>query len=196
MLEDQLLFAVANGFTERVALLLAHGVDPLGRGTSHPALGGLGAVEIAAADRHLEIVELLVGAGAPRPVFDPVDQLLGALLAGDRGATETLLATRPTLVREALRRVPARIVRAAELGRLEAVTLLADVGFDVNARERTTALHEAAWRGDRVLVELLLSLGADATIRDREHHGTPAGWAHHNGHAELAAYLAEIEQQS
>jgi ankyrin repeat protein len=69
------------------------------------------------------------------------------------------------------------------------VRRLVFLGFDVNARSRTTALHEAAWKGDLDTVEFLVSLGADPAITDEEHHSTPAGWADHNGHDEVAAWL-------
>jgi hypothetical protein len=52
-----------------------------------------------------------------------------------------------------------------------------------------TALHAAAWRGDRVLVEWLLSVGADPAIRDGLAHSDAAGWASHHGHPELAEQL-------
>jgi hypothetical protein len=38
-------------------------------------------------------------------------------------------------------------------------------------------------------VELLVELGADPTIADTEFDSTPAGWAEHGGHSEVAAYL-------
>jgi hypothetical protein len=43
------------------------------------------------------------------------------------------------------------------------------------------------------LVDHLLQRGADPNIRDTQFHGTPAGWAHHNGHADVAAALRERE---
>ncbi len=43
--------------------------------------------------------------------------------------------------------------------------------------EGVTALHLAAQAGRRGAVEALLELGADATVRDSLHDGTPAGWA-------------------
>ena len=52
---------------------------------------------------------------------------------------------------------------------------------------RATALHEAALRGDRPLVDLLLAAGADPSIRDREFNADAAGWATHAGHHDLAA---------
>jgi ankyrin repeat protein len=52
-----------------------------------------------------------------------------------------------------------------------------------------TALHEAANRGHRDVVELLLANGADATIVEPRWGGTAADWAEHGGHPELAALI-------
>jgi len=46
-----------------------------------------------------------------------------------------------------------------------------------NARHRTTALHEAALRGNLQIITLLIELGADPSIVDEEHDSTPLGWA-------------------
>ena len=52
-----------------------------------------------------------------------------------------------------------------------------------------TALHLAAQSGQAESVETLLELGADPTIRDTIHGGTPAGWAQHGCHPGLAKRL-------
>jgi hypothetical protein len=52
-----------------------------------------------------------------------------------------------------------------------------------------TALHEAANRGYNEIVNLLLENGARADVVEPRWHGTPAGWAEHGGHPELAALL-------
>ena len=84
------------------------------------------------------------------------------------------------------------MVRAAQIGRAAAVRLLASLGFDVNALRRTSALHEAAWRGNLELVTSLLDLGADPGLLDTAFHATPLGWARHNQQHEVAAYLAPL----
>ena len=48
------------------------------------------------------------------------------------------------------------LVRAAERNSREAVALLIDLGFDVNAMIRTAPLHEAAMRGNLEVIRLLL----------------------------------------
>ena len=83
-------------------------------------------------------------------------------------------------------------MRAAQTGRPAAVRVLAGLGFDVNALRRTSALHEAAWRGNLELVTSLLDLGADPGLLDTAFHATPLGWARHNQQHEVAAYLAPL----
>jgi ankyrin repeat protein len=85
---------------------------------------------------------------------------------------------------------PGLLAHAASQGNADAVGLLLERGADVNAfGARATALHEAAWRNDTELIETLLRAGADRTLRDREFGGTPAAWAAHAGHKELAERL-------
>ena len=72
--------------------------------------------------------------------------------------------------------------------------MLVALGFDVNARRCTTALHEAALRGDLSIVTLLVELGADPTIVDTEHDSTPQGWAQHSGQTAVVDYLDRIHR--
>jgi len=66
-------------------------------------------------------------------------------------------------------------VRAAEKNSLEAVALPIELGFDVNAVNRTAPLHEAAMRGNLDVIRLLLEYGADPNVRDVGYKATPAG---------------------
>ncbi|MBM3679288.1 MAG: ankyrin repeat domain-containing protein, partial [Actinobacteria bacterium] len=84
MLEDQLLFACANGHEGRVELLLSHGVDASGRGSGHPALRGRSAIQLALDSGSEPAVRLLVEHGAALPELDEVDRLLVSLTAGNR----------------------------------------------------------------------------------------------------------------
>jgi len=56
-------------------------------------------------------------------------------------------------------------------------------------RARLTALHVAAFRGWRPLVQLLLDSGAAPDARDVRQRGTPADWARQAGREELAALI-------
>jgi ankyrin repeat protein len=188
-LEDLLRWSVSHAMTDRVRILVETDVEVDGLGTQHPILGGRRAIEQAALDGSEDIVELLVAAGARRPDLSAVEAFLAACTGDDRAAVAGLLARQPGLAAEAAIHRPDQIRLAAELGRPEAVRRLVEQRFDVNARNRTTALHEAVWRNDLAMIRLLLELGADPTIADTEHNATPLGWAEHLGRHEIAELL-------
>ncbi|WP_163510951.1 ankyrin repeat domain-containing protein [Fodinicola acaciae] len=165
MLRYQLQWAVRHGFTARVRLLAEHGVD-----VSAP-IDGRTPAQLAAAEGHRDIVDLLVSLGAPRPAMAPSEQLVAALLAGDRSALKS------DLLADVRRSQPGLVVRAQ---RPELVAFLVEAGFDVDGRhEGHTALHDAAWRGDVPMIEALLAAGADRSVRDDRFDATPLGWAEH-----------------
>jgi hypothetical protein len=64
MIEDLLMAAAGHGFTDRVRRLLARGIDPEARGSKHPIYQGRSPVREAALNGHMDIVALLVDAGA------------------------------------------------------------------------------------------------------------------------------------
>ena len=143
-----------------------------GDGTRHPITGRRNPLALALSTGNAEIADLLLAAGAAPPALDPVERFAAAAMRGDRAAVDALAAAEPGVIDAARAGEPGLIARAAEHGRLPAVRLLAELGFDVNHLQRKTALHEAAWRGDLDVVEALLELGADPTIADRDHHAT------------------------
>jgi ankyrin repeat protein len=192
MLEDQLLFATDAGNTERVELLIRHGVDVDGLGTRHPILHGRNALDLALANGHAQIAELLTDAGATAGALDRVEELLAACMRGDRRRARELLAADERLAAEAVARDPRRLGKAVELGRPDAVRLLAELGHDVNRKQQgRTALHLAAYDGNLEMVDLLLELEADPTVTDDDFQATPAGWARHARHDELADHLED-----
>jgi ankyrin repeat protein len=196
--EDALVFVADNdAFAERVALLLRHGVDPDGRGTQHPGLRGMRPIERAQLAGAQRIFELLLAAGARPPASDAVDGLVGLCTRGERDAVKRELGRDPALAAAAIRRHPRALIDAAERGNTKGVELLAQIGYDVNLRrDGQAALHLAAYAGNRELCELLLSLGADPTIRDNAFHAPAAGWARHAHHDELSIWLQERESKS
>ncbi|WP_028933263.1 ankyrin repeat domain-containing protein [Pseudonocardia spinosispora] len=175
MLADQLLWAARTDFGNRVELLLAHGVDPDAPGLWNDASS---AYEVAALAGNRHIAELLAAKGATS-ALDDVQEFVAACMVADPPRVEGLLGRDPSLPARALAADPYAILRAAELGRRDAVVLLLSLGFDVNAYQRTTPLHEAARLGDLDLVRLLLARGADPTLTDSEFDATPLEWAEH-----------------
>lgn len=193
MLEDLLIAAAKHGFTGRIRRLLDAGVDPAGREIKHPIYRGRSPVQEAALNGHMDIVAMLVDAGAVWE-HDQVDELIATTMSGDRDAVQRLLAADPGLRERALERWPDQLVRAAEQDSDHAVALLIELGFDVNARSRTAPLHEAAMRGNVAVIQLLLEHGADPNLRDTGYDATAAGWAEHHEQPEAYALLAPLEQ--
>ncbi len=189
MVHHQLRWAIHHDMLERVELMADRGVAldvPFDEYPNWAAQArGKTPIEFAAMCGHDRIVDTLRARGVEMPWTSPVDQFIGAILAGrppvgDASVTRTAHEQRPSLV-----------VQAAATGRLEAVRLAVQQGFDVNALGRSdapveqpwqTALHTAVERNDQAMVDLLLELGADPSIEDARFHATPAGWAEHFGY--------------
>lgn len=195
MLRGELAWAITHGMTARVQLLVSHGVD-----LTAP-LDGVSAAAMAATTGHADLVDYLVAHGAPPLDLAPHEAFTAAVLAGDRAALGRLLAGHPGLAATMRAERPALITWATACGSAAAVELLADLGFDVNAKGRTdvpsdqpwqTALHKAAEDGNLELARTLLRLGADPNIRDHRFDATPLGWARHFGQQELIDLLAPL----
>jgi hypothetical protein len=193
MLRTLLWWAVQHHQVERVRLLARNGVDvrspyPSDGGPAWRVAAGRTPVELATLNGDTAIVEALLEHGANPPALDPAGELVAAVFAVDRVAVDRLKATHPETVAALRESRPGLIVWAAGQGRADAVAILAELGFDVNARGRgdvpaesgwETALHHAAGNGDVELVRLLVSLGADLDAQDHRFGATPLDWARH-----------------
>ncbi len=119
--------------------------------------------------RGLPLVLALTARGVPAP--PDVHARLGDLAALAAGFAQAPDAIRADPV----------LMAAVDAGQHEVVAWLLARGASANARTDVqsgqTALHVAAWNGDRRLVEMLLAAGADLHARDEEHDATPRGWA-------------------
>lgn len=196
MVLDQLDWAVSHDQLGRVELLVEHGVEIAERdGDGHtPA-------EVAALCGNVEIAEYLVARGAPAVGLRGLEALVAAVMSGDRARAQSF---GDELIDELRTSQPWLIVWAAARGRLAAVRLLIELGWEVNTFGRgdvpsgmkwQTALHTAAGEGYVDLVELLLSAGADPNLRDARFGGTPLGWAKHGGRDAAARVLAPVTSE-
>lgn len=81
-------------------------------------------------------------------------------------------------------------------GHIPVAEFLLQKGVGVNAapRYQQTGLHEAALQGHLDMVKFLIGQGADASIRENQFNGTPAGWADHGGHGAVKNYLLQHYQ--
>jgi hypothetical protein len=130
--------------------------------------------------------------------FAALDALLrrgAALDLPAAAATGRLHETRELLPAARPEERHAALALAAQFGHAEIVRLLLDAGEDpsrynpAGLHSHSTPLHQAAWAGHRVVVELLVARGARKDMKDILFDGTPADWAQHAGHSAIAEYL-------
>lgn len=188
LLDEELLTAAVRGLPNRTRFLLDRGVDVDVRAPGHPFYEDRTPYQLAVLHGHPKVAELLASAGAEQGM-DPSDAVVAALMAADESALTKLAGADPTLLERVHRARPALVARAAATGHVDAARLLVAHGWNVNHLERTTALHEAALRGDLAMVQALVELGADPEIKDTEFHAPPSGWAAHAGHHQIVDYL-------
>ncbi|MDX6715937.1 MAG: hypothetical protein QOH30_2495 [Baekduia sp.] len=126
-----------------------------------------------------------------------LDEALAWAARSDRAdAIAALVARSAQVDADVYRGTP--LAWAAALGRVGAIERLVALGADPDARSSfggpdhgrdVVALHLAAGHGALPAITALLDAGADPTLRDGEHGGTPADWAEHAGQTEAAALL-------
>jgi len=98
---------------------------------------------------------------------------------GDEKGAKSILATRPALLQSLTEGELRRLPDAAEDEKPEAVKLMLAIGWPVDApgQHAGTALHWAAWHGDRLMLREILRHRPSLELKDRDHHATPLGWA-------------------
>src|SRR5262245_24939541 len=163
---------------------------------------GLTPLDQAALMGEPEMAERLIDAGA-------IITLPAALMLGRTADVERLVRENPEMLHDNRRwarlivragthspaHVMERLLQSAERLRagLSIVNLQDDVETAVDGTAGYTALHAAAFRGNRDAVAVLLRHGANPRIRDSKYCGTPAGWARYAGHQAAADLILQSE---
>ena len=148
-----------------------------------------GALQAAIGHGEFEAAEALIRRGAQ--VSLPV--------AAAMGRVEQFRRLLPAASNEDRHRA---LAAAAQFGHVDIVRLLLDAGEDPSRynpggfHSHSTPLHQAALAGHEEVVRLLVERGARLDIRDVLWNGTPADWAHHNGHTELGDYLRTLKNEA
>lgn len=127
-------------------------------------------LHLAAELGHRDVVKLLLDRAGP------ADRLLLACDRADAAEVGAVLAGHPGLVRSLPPDDMRLISDAAWDGKAEAVRVMLEAGFDVDARggDNGTPLDRAAVRGNAAIVELLLYHRAAVDVRN-DYGGTPLG---------------------
>ena len=186
----------ANNAVELIHLLLAHGCDPSSvcftyrGGPGENTIGLLTSSGVPPVSLQLPMVHALVQGGAyAEPGTRFCVDLYDAFLKNEVAAFLASNSQNSELVAQAF-------VLAISIQHRGLVEALLDADVDVNKpiNDNVTAIHQAAFVGDRELVDLLLARGANPTLRDLRFDGTAAGWAYANEHEALGQHLEQVIQ--
>lgn len=164
-----LALAVHMRDTDSVKLLLAR------TARTDELFGGKTRWQQAMERGDFEIARLLEQAGAPTVVLSDLERFVSLCLAGDEPGVRTILEDSPGLPERAPKNM---VQRAVGTGRIAAVNLVLDLGFDPNWVGENAAIHAAGiLAGNEEILRLLLARGADLTLRDPSYDSTGVGWA-------------------
>jgi len=181
LLGRELARSARSGHLDHVQLLLDHGARTDEKFQGHTPW------RHAMERGNLEVARLLEAAGAPAGELSDVERFASLCLAGDEPAARAMLDRTPDLFKQAPKSM---VLKAVGTGRIEAVRLALDLGFDPDYLDEVVALHSAVGKG-RDMVRLLLSRGASLTIRDPFYDSTPLGWADFFEHAQVREMLLD-----
>ena len=183
MLAYQLQWAARWNYPERVRLLVENGAD-VNRPSNRP--GARSPYCEAVYHGNEAIAEYLAARGASTFPLDDLDRFAGACIRGDRDRARSLLTRDSLLIEKLGERGNVLMENAVGSDNRDAVRLMAELGFDVNA----CGMHEAARYGHLDMIKLLVELGADPSRLDAEPGIDALGHASHYQQDHVIDYLA------
>ncbi len=152
-----------------IELELDHGADPT------RIREGMTAIQLAAHRGRGDVLAAFERRGIPL-ALGGVDALISACARGDAAAAHTIAAAEPALVQQLIAQGGTLLAQFAGTGNRDGVSLLLDLGVDIDARyggdgyfgtpPGSTALHVAAWRAWHGTVRALIERGASLDVRD------------------------------
>ena len=163
---------------------------------------GLTALDQAAVDAETAMIRLLIDGGAamtlPAAIVLGQSSVVERLLRDDPDALSTTDNRRwARLIVHASGRAPAAVievlldtVRRHRAG-LSIINMEDDAETAIDGTSGYTALHAAAFHGNRAAATVLLKHGANPRARDGKYCATPAGWAAYAGHLETAHLILD-----
>ena len=185
MLAYQLQWAARWNYPDRVRLLVENGAD-VDRPSNRP--GARSPYCEAIYHGNEAIAEYLAARGAKAFPPDDLDRYAGACISADRDRARALLARDPLLVEKLGERGNALMENAIGADNRDAVRLMAELGFDLNAG----GMHEAARYGHLDMIKLMIELGVDASHRDTGHGIDAIGFASHYQQDHVVDFLAQF----
>jgi ankyrin repeat protein len=125
-------------------------------------------------------------------------RLLALTLGNEESAAQALLKEHPELVARLSLATQRELAHAARNNQLSAVRLMLRLGWPVDAKgqHEGTALHWAAFHGNREMVEAILPYGPPLDLPDADHQAPPVGWAtfgsEHGWHRQTGDYVGVV----
>lgn len=189
-LQFHLIHAIRKGYFERVKLLVDNGANlEKADNTYETRTKGKKPYEAALIMGQITIADYLAANGADTSQISLLSTFQAACCSANKKQAQTLLTEHPQLADEAKPLHGEMLCNVVEAANTDALQLMIDLGFNLNDNSQRTPLHEAALSGNLDLVKLLVSAGADTTLRDPGYCVPPIGYAIHAEQQNLIDYL-------